>query len=223
MTRPFLPLAAALAAGITCGNLNRIPDLPAQIGLAVILVMIPLFWSFKKNTPVHLFLLFSMFLFGILNINLYLYPHVGDNHILNFINSEKISIEGMICENPQVTPDKSELVVSVSRILRDGSYLPVSGRVLLNVREPYTFHYGDYIRFHSRLRIPRNFQNPGGFDYEKYLRFRGILVRGFIKDATGSRPSPPFAAGTFSQPDPQCHFGKVAGDRGGDHSGDDPR
>jgi competence protein ComEC len=185
MTRPFLPLAAALAAGITCGNLNRIPDLPAQIGLTVILVMIPLFWSFKKNPPVHLFLLFSMFLFGILNINLYLYPHVGDNHILNFINSEKISIEGMICENPQVTPDKSELVVSVSRILRDGSYLPVSGRVLLNVREPYTFHYGDYIRFHSRLRIPRNFQNPGGFDYEKYLRFRGILVRGFIKDATG--------------------------------------
>ena len=91
----------------------------------------------------------------------------------------------MICENPQVSPEKTELVVSVSRILRRGKYLPVSGRVLLNIREPYPFRYGDFIRFHTRLRIPRNFHNPGGFDYETYLRFRGILVRGFIKDASG--------------------------------------
>ena len=67
----------------------------------------------------------------------------------------------------------------------NGQYLPVSGQVLLNVREPYPFHYGDAIRFHSRLRIPHNFGNPGGFDYERYLRFRGILVRGFVNDAAG--------------------------------------
>ena len=39
--------------------------------------------------------------------------------------------------------------------------------------------------FKSRLRSPIISANPGGFDYERYLRFRGILVRGFVNDATG--------------------------------------
>jgi competence protein ComEC len=185
MTRPFLSLAAALMSGIICGSLYPFPDIFLQIGLVIILFLIPLFWALKKHKLIHSFLLISMFLLGILDINLYLYPHVGENHIIKFVISEKVSIEGMICENPQVSPDKTELVVSVSRILRGGQYQPVSGLVLLNIREPYPFRYGDYIRFHTRLRIPTNFNNPGGFDYEKYLRFRGILVRGFIKDASG--------------------------------------
>jgi len=180
MTRPFLPLAAALIAGISCGSLYRIPDLPVQVSLVIVLIL-----TFKKLKLIHPFLLLSIFLLGILDMNLYLHPHVGGDHILHFAGDEKISVEGMICDNPQVSPEKIELVVSASRIIRDGKYVPVSGRVLLNIREPYPFHYGDFIRFHTRLRIPRNFHNPGGFDYETYLRLRGILVRGFIRDATG--------------------------------------
>ena len=174
-------------AGICCGNLFRISDLPVQISLliALTLTLLSRIWIKRKQIHFYFLLLLSIFLLGILAMNLYIDPPIAENHILRFIGDKKLSVEGMICENPQVSPEKTELVVSVSRILRDGSYLPVSGRVLLNIREPYPFRYGDFIRFHTRLRIPRNFQNPGGFDYEKYLRFRGILVRGFIKDATG--------------------------------------
>ena len=117
-------------------------------------------------------------------MNIYLYPHIDKGHISQFIESGKINAEGAICENPQVSPEKTELIVCVSRILLNGQYLPVSGQVFLNVREPHPFHYGDAIRFHSRLRFPHNFGNPGGFDYEKYLRLRGTLVRGFVNDAS---------------------------------------
>ena len=185
MTRPFLPLAAALMAGISGGTLYRIPDLLVQGSLVIALILIFLFLAFKKLELIHPVLLLSIFLLGILDMNICLYPHVGGDHIRHFAGDEKITLEGMICENPQVSPEKTELVVSASRIIRDGKYVPVSGRVLLNIREPYPFHYGDFIRFHTRLRIPRNFHNPGGFDYETYLRFRGILVRGFVKDAAG--------------------------------------
>ncbi len=185
MTRPFLPLTAALMAGISCRSLYRIPDLPVQVSLVIALILISLILTFKKLKLIHPFLLLSIFLLGILDMNLYLHPHVGGDHIRHFAGDEKITVEGMICENPQVSPEKTELVVSASRIIRNGKYVPVSGRVLLNIREPYPFHYGDFIRFHTRLRIPRNFHNPGGFDYETYLRFRGILVRGFVKDAAG--------------------------------------
>jgi competence protein ComEC len=185
MARPFLPLSAALMAGISCGSFYQIPDLPVQIGLIITLAMTLLFWRSGKELPIHSLILLSIFLLGILDIHLYLYPQVGENHILNFVSSEKVSVEGTIIENPQVSPEKTELVISASRILRDGRYQPASGRILLNIRAPYPFRYGDFIRFHTRLRTPRNFQNRGGFDYEKYLRLRGILVRGFIKDASG--------------------------------------
>ncbi len=37
-------------------------------------------------------------------------------------------------------------------------------------------HYGDRLRFPAKLRLPRNFQNPGALDYRSYLREQGVEV-----------------------------------------------
>ena len=42
-------------------------------------------------------------------------------------------------------------------------------------------HYGDRIQFIAKLRLPRNFRNPGAFDYEGYLADRGIAALGSAK------------------------------------------
>jgi competence protein ComEC len=42
------------------------------------------------------------------------------------------------------------------------------------------FRYGDYVQFRARLASPRNFNNPGGFDYRKYLYHKEILHRATI-------------------------------------------
>ena len=44
-----------------------------------------------------------------------------------------------------------------------------------------TFHCGDRIRFLAKLKPPRNFRNPGAFDYEGYLADRGIASLGSAK------------------------------------------
>jgi len=41
--------------------------------------------------------------------------------------------------------------------------------------------YGDRIRFIAKLRLPRNFRNPGAFDYQGYLSDRGIATLGSAK------------------------------------------
>jgi competence protein ComEC len=41
--------------------------------------------------------------------------------------------------------------------------------------------YGDRVRLIARLRLPRNFRNPGAFDYEGYLRGRGISTLASVK------------------------------------------
>jgi len=133
----------------------------------------------------HLAVVVALFFLGILTMNITLHPYRGVDHITRFLSAEKITVEGLICESPQVSSDRTELVVAASRIFSDGQYIPVSGRILLTFRGLYPFRYGQWIRFKSRLRLPHNFGNPGGFDYERYLLFRGISARGFINDVTG--------------------------------------
>ncbi len=43
------------------------------------------------------------------------------------------------------------------------------------------FHYGDRLRFSAKLRTPRNFRNPGAFDYRAYLADRNIAALGSTK------------------------------------------
>jgi competence protein ComEC len=40
------------------------------------------------------------------------------------------------------------------------------------------YRYGERLRVPAKLRPPRNFRNPGAFDYEGYLADRGIVVLG---------------------------------------------
>jgi competence protein ComEC len=43
------------------------------------------------------------------------------------------------------------------------------------------FHYGDRLRFTAKLKLPRNFRNPGAFDYQGYLADHNIAALGSAK------------------------------------------
>ena len=182
--RPFIPISAALAAGIVWGKLFQTPNAHLHPVLLAVLLLMTFILVLKRPKPFYPLLMISFFLLGILQIHLYLHPRVGQNHIVNFFGREKILGEGMVCENPLRSLDKTDLVISMTRFLSKGEYHPVNGRVLLTVHEYYPFHYGDVIRFQTRLHPPRNFHNPGGFDYETHLQFQKILLRGSVRDAS---------------------------------------
>jgi len=44
--------------------------------------------------------------------------------------------------------------------------------------------YGDRVAFFTKLRLPRNFRNPGAFDYEGYLHSLGISAAGSVSPDT---------------------------------------
>jgi competence protein ComEC len=43
------------------------------------------------------------------------------------------------------------------------------------------FHYGERLRLPVKLKLPRNFRNPGAFDYQGYLAANGIAALGSAK------------------------------------------
>ena len=185
MERPLIPLLCALIAGITVGHLCRVADHPLIISLLLILILL-LVASIKKSAIlIAILVILSSLLLGILNVNLYLYQDPGAKHIINYVGREKLILEGIICENPESSPDRTALTVSASRLIGDDADTRVEGLILLNIEGRQEFKYGDSIRFRTRLKVPHNFQNPGGFDYAKYLRYKGVMVRGFIKDSAG--------------------------------------
>lgn len=78
----------------------------------------------------------------------------------------------------------------VSIYARMGS--PVAPSVPLPVAPRPVLHYGERVRLAVKLRLPRNFRNPGAFDYQDYLAENGIAALGSAK-AEDVQPLPGFA------------------------------
>src|SRR5579863_7510040 len=70
-------------------------------------------------------------------------------------------------------------------------------------------HYGDRIRFSGKLKLPRNFRNPGAFDYRGYLADRGIAALGSAKIENVER-LPGFAGSRIGAWRSRLHRGVVA-------------
>ncbi|MDO9528389.1 MAG: ComEC/Rec2 family competence protein [Syntrophales bacterium] len=182
MRRPLIPLLVFLTAGIIVGNFTYLPNLPVTTFLLISLFILLLATIKKRKNLTMSCLLISLFFLGILNINLFLYPDPTPVNICNYANSkDKVTIEGIISQNPVVSHDRINLVVATNKVIRGGIIVPVEGKILLSVKGGQRLlKYGDLIRVKTRLKIPHNFNNPGGFDYEKYLGYRDIRVRGSI-------------------------------------------
>lgn len=183
MKSTLIPVVVVFITGIITSAILSIPDAILLPILCLALAALLLFVHHRKSLPAFLCLLVTFFIIGMLDLNIYRYHSPSGNHICSYISQDKLTLEGVISELPQASSGKTELIVSVSRILTDGpAPVPVHGKVLLAVKPSVFLNYGDVIRFKTRLRTPNNFNNPGGFDYAGYLRYRGILVRGFIAE-----------------------------------------
>ncbi len=53
-----------------------------------------------------------------------------------------------------------------------------------NLASVHLFHYGERLRFPAKLSAPRNFRNPGAFDYRAYLMENGIVALASTKSAS---------------------------------------
>ena len=93
----------------------------------------------------------------------------------------------------QASPNELSQTVDLQTeeiVTESGARIPVHSGARLNIYQALDssrpnppaplpmrlFHYGERIRFPAKLKLPRNFHNPGGFDYETYLAENGIAA-----------------------------------------------
>lgn len=185
MHRPLIFPFTGLIAGIIIGNFFDLPYILLSISL--IFILFSLILSLRKKWWIACYLLIFFFavILGIFDIQKQLYSIRADRQVLQYAESGRKTVEGIVTESPSSYPDKNVLIVRCVRLINNGIYIPVSGNVRLVIPADLNFSYGDFIRFHSSLKKIQSFKNPGGFDYERYLNRQGIYATGFIADASG--------------------------------------
>lgn len=92
---------------------------------------------------------------------------------------ETLLVSGCIVEPPVLAADRAQFVVE----LEPGARMRVTALLKEDESLP-PLAYGQTVEFPARLREPRNFGNPGAFDYETYLARREIYWVGTL-----SRPA----------------------------------
>ncbi len=95
----------------------------------------------------------------------------------------RITIQGTVLEPPQHRAQVTRFPVRVDRVVSGQSPLTPGDKLYISVyRHAPDLHPGMRIRFPARLRPFRNFNNPGGYDYERAMRIRGFAGAASISD-----------------------------------------
>jgi len=184
LRRPLICILISLITGIVAGSYFYCPYNILLITAGLILLLV--FISYRKQWFVacFVFIICFAFLLGLFDIQKQNYFHKDNQNILSYTDHGKITLEGLVIESPLSYIDKNVLIVKCLRVLQNDSYTPASGNIRLVIPTNINFQYGDFIRFQCSLKKIRNFNNPGGFDYERFMAFQGIFVSGFIHETS---------------------------------------
>ena len=95
-------------------------------------------------------------------------------------------IRGVVVEPPRRFPDGMRLVIAVTAARTGAEWRARRGGLQLGIEHAsVTWRRGDGIEALVGVRAPRNFGNPGEFDYRAYLTRRGITATAFARTDAG--------------------------------------
>jgi competence protein ComEC len=149
----------------------------------------------------------TLFLVGALQLQLRDASTHVDTSIFPYADREELEVTAHVIRDGRMQPGgfgelRQTVDVEAEQIeTAAGDVVPIHSGIRLSIYNPQgnsrtsepeedavsastmlpVFHYGDRIRFLAKLKLPRNFRNPGAFDYQAYLAERGIAALGSAK------------------------------------------
>ena len=171
---PLVPLCCLLCLGILTGSFLGAKAfvffyLLIPVGLGVLLKILK-----RDALGCSKGLLF--FLLGAVLIHRVEFPSIPLHHILSYSNQGKVWVVGKITT---LFPERGEsLVLAVKSAGKIRSeLLSVTGRIKVTIRDSdLSLAHGDLVTVKGRIRPFRNFANPGGFDYVKFMKRKGLMA-----------------------------------------------
>ncbi len=171
--RNFLPILLFMIAGIIACSL-----LPVMKTVWIVFALFCLGFSlvsFIRKRPVLFKILPFFFCIGYIGMFPYMAPEYPAHHVAAYLDQEKIKITGIIDSRLKTTIGRDQFYLQVLSIGED----KVEGRIRVTVRwkdreTSPGLSEGDHISFISRIKSVKNFKNPKGFNYKRYMMFKGV-------------------------------------------------
>ena len=108
-------------------------------------------------------------------------PIFPPEHVARLTRPLQTTLEGRVAAAPERRDRRTVLLVEAEALGRGTARRQASGLVRVAVRgQARGWRYGDRLRVDTILRTPRNFENPGRFDYVAHLARRGVHVTAFV-------------------------------------------
>lgn len=198
---PMFWAAIAFALGIVAGVYEFRPAL-WWIVAAVAFVSAAAYFASRRSHLGHLLALAAFFLIGALYVQVRGAATRLDTSIQPYANREELQITAHVVRDGRLQPAGREEFrqsadVEADEITTDtGENFPVHSRIRLSIYGPqqndetfdeyseagatdvpmHVFQYGERLQFWGKLKLPRNFRNPGAFDYQGNLADHGIAA-----------------------------------------------
>lgn len=178
--RPLIPLAMAIIVGIAAGAWR-----PGYVVATMIGALLSAGWIVshvvRRRGSLWPPLLFCL-LAGYLSIQPWLCAPMPENHVSRFADTGLWHIEGRVIGRPHEKLGRWKWDLATTRLSRENRNIVVCGRIVVTARgQLASLSRGDAISFSGRLRSIRNFANPGGFDYRRFMALKTIGVRSYAR------------------------------------------
>ncbi len=192
--QPMFWAAIAYSVGIVAGVQLHRPALLWAANVAVAGVA-ALHFTRKLAWLAKAFALGTLVFVAALHIELRGVSPVRDRSLDKFADMQEVTLTAHVTRSGRLRTESANelheiLDIQTEQITGEhGLRVPIDAGVRLGIYFPQsnessasmaafarTFHYGERIQFPAKLKIPRNFRNPGAFDYEGYLAGNGIAA-----------------------------------------------
>jgi competence protein ComEC len=181
----------------SCGILvtGYLPTLPSLLHVvAFFAVFLPIFFYVRSKVFVVFPLAFALGLaYGIFSGHQYL-----TQQLVKDLVAKDILVEGKIIDLPEEDSRRQQFTFVVTKVHANGADTPILFPTKINLSSYGTLRVkaGEEWRLLVKLKKPRGFVNPGGFDYQVSLLRRGIGAVGYIRASAFNQllqPQPSFS------------------------------
>ncbi|HUV50618.1 MAG TPA: DNA internalization-related competence protein ComEC/Rec2 [Anaerolineae bacterium] len=178
-SRPIIPLLISMIFGIVSGFWFPGNAIWAYSIIFLCAGLIVFRAVYKKPLSVLPLVIFCAF--GYLLIQPWVAPRFPYNHITHFTDNHQWEIVGVVDKNPEACNNRLTIILRVETLGRDNSPFPVTGKIRVTATKPFPdIFVGDRLSLISKIRSIRNFNNPGGFDYRRYMAFKKIWGSAYV-------------------------------------------
>jgi competence protein ComEC len=181
-------VAVAIIAGDALGNFHV--TLTIWAAWAIALVALSAFLAARASIGVCAAYLAIALASNVAAANV-LNPTRSADSIRKLVDGSRVTIEGRVYRETEHEAYGDRIYVAVERAAEEGAALSkASGNVRIAVLGGGIFKLGDEIRLAARIHFPRNYGNPGEFDYAGSMARDGI-------DATMTAPKDSLGTSKF--------------------------